>query len=244
MDNFNEINSYNSLMMSPENKKEFRVSTSYSTTKMNIGSELNDISNKNGINSFKRVSIDLHNKNPQKLIMSSDKAFSNIQNISTKEEDSSSSTFTKLPKIQKHLTSATLSDIKNKSNTFFNNTNNSPNSNNQKDYSSLKNNNSTTNNSNMTYRISNNSKANNKNRSYYMGSANSIYSNYMYKYNYNSLISPPDPLLKRTAVPKVNPRFGKMKEYIKLPEFKGEEPIIKFEYKPILKEMLTSPSIY
>jgi hypothetical protein len=65
----------------------------------------------------------------------------------------------------------------------------------------------------------------------------------MYKYNYNSLISPPDPLLKRTAVPKVNPRFGKMKEYIKLPEFKGEEPIIKFEYKPILKEMLTSPSI-
>ena len=243
MDNFNEINSYNSLMMSPENKKEFRVSTSYSSTKMNIGSELNGTSNKNEMNSFKRVSIDLHNKNPQKLIMSSDKVFSNIQNISTKEEDSSSSTFTKLPKIQKHLTSATLSDIKNKSNTFFNNTNNSPNSNNQKDYSSLKNNNSTTNNSNMTYRISNNSKANNKNRSYYMGSANSIYSNYMYKYNYNSLISPPDPLLKRTAVPKVNPRFGKMKEYIKLPEFKGEEPIIKFEYKPILKEMLTSPSI-
>ena len=242
MDNFNEINSYNSLMMSPENKKEFRVSTSYSTTKMNIGSELNDTSNKNGMNSFKRVSIDLHNKNPQKLIMSSDKAFSNIQNISTKEEDSSSSTFTKLPKIQKHLTSATLSDIKNKSNTFFNNTNNSPNSNNQKDYSSIKNNNSTTN-SNITYRISNNSKVNNKNRSYYMGSANSIYSNYMHKYNYNSLISPPDPLLKRTAVPKVNPRFGKMKEYIKLPEFKGEEPIIKFEYKPILKEMLTSPNI-
>ena len=244
MENLNEINSYNSLMMSPENKKEFRVSTSYSTTKMNIGNELNDTSNKNEMNSFKRVSIDLHSKNPQKLIMSSDKVFSNIQNISTKEEDSSSSTFTKLPKIQKHLTSATLSDIKNKSNTFFNNTNNSPNSNNQKDYSSIKNNNSTTNsNSNMTYRMSNNSKVNNKNRSYYMGSANSIYSNYMHKYNYNSLISPPDPLLKRTAVPKVNPRFGKMKEYIKLPEFKGEEPIIKFEYKPILKEMLTSPSI-
>ena len=242
MDNFNEINSYNSLMLSPENKKEFRVSTSYSTTKMNIGSELNDTSSKNEMNSFKRVSIDLHSKNPQKLMMSSDKVFSNIQNISTKEEDSSSSTFTKLPKIQKHLTSATLSDIKNKSNNFFNNTNNSPNSNNQKDYSSIKNNNSTTN-SNMTYRISNNSKPTNKNRSYYMGSANSIYSNYMHKYNYNSLISPPDPLLKRTAVPKVNPRFGKMKAYIKLPEFKGEEPIIKFEYKPILKEMLTSPSI-
>jgi hypothetical protein len=66
----------------------------------------------------------------------------------------------------------------------------------------------------------------------------------IYKYkNYNPLISPPDPLLKRTVVPKVNPRFGKMKAHITLPEFKGEEPITKFEYKPILKEMLTSPSI-
>jgi len=28
-----------------------------------------------------------------------------------------------------------------------------------------------------------------------------------------------------------------------LPEFKGEEPITKFEYRPILKEMLATPSI-
>ena len=34
-----------------------------------------------------------------------------------------------------------------------------------------------------------------------------------------------------------------MKEYIPLPEFKGEEPFTKFEYRPIMKEMLTSPSI-
>ena len=77
-----------------------------------------------------------------------------------------------------------------------------------------------------------------------MSSTNSIYS-HLYKYrDYNSFISPPDPLLKRTVVPKVNPRFGKMREYITLPEFRGEEPISKFEYKPILKEMLTSPSIF
>ena len=66
----------------------------------------------------------------------------------------------------------------------------------------------------------------------------------IYKYkNYNPLISPPDPLLKRAVVPKVNPRFGKMKAHITLPKFKGEEPIIKFEYNLILKEILTSPSI-
>ena len=57
------------------------------------------------------------------------------------------------------------------------------------------------------------------------------------------MFPPADPLLKRTLVPKVNPRFGKMKAHITLPEFKGEEPITKFEYKPILKEMLKTPSI-
>ena len=34
-----------------------------------------------------------------------------------------------------------------------------------------------------------------------------------------------------------------MKQYIPLPDFKGEEPFTKFEYKPIMKEMLTTPSI-
>ena len=57
------------------------------------------------------------------------------------------------------------------------------------------------------------------------------------------MISPPDPLLKRTVVPKVNPRFGKMKAHITIPKFKGEQTIIKFGYKLILKEILTSPSI-
>ena len=68
-----------------------------------------------------------------------------------------------------------------------------------------------------------------KKRGSYMGSANRIYGNHPFKYkNYDSILSPPDPLLKRTAVPKINPRFGKMKEYIPLPEFKGEEPFTKF----------------
>ena len=244
MDNIKEINSYNSLTMSPNIKKEFRVSTSYITTKINLGNELNESIKKNEISSYKRVSSDIHTNNQQKEI-NNEKMITNIQNISTKDEDTSSSTFTKLPKIQKHLTSASLSGIKKlDSNNYFNKDNNSFNSNiiNQKD-NSLINNNSIIN-SNFVSRVFSSSNNNNKNRSHYMGSAHSIYSNHMYKYkNYNELISPPDPLLKRTVVPKVNPRFGKMKAYITLPEFRGEEPITKFEYKPILKEMLTSPSI-
>ena len=240
MDNINEINSYNSLIMSPNIKKEFRVSTSYSSTKINIGNELNNTSKKIENSTYKHVQLG-STKNPETTSINTDKGFSNTQNISTKDEDSSSSTFTKLPKIQKHLTSATLSGIKNlNSNNLFIKDNDSSNSNiiNQKEYSSLNNDDNSAKN-NLAYRI-----FNQKNKIRNMSSANNIYSHYIYKYkNYNSLFSPPDPLLKRTVVPKVNPRFGKMKAYITLPEFRGEEPLTKFEYKPILKEMLSSPSI-
>ena len=224
MDNFNEINSYNSLTMSPNIQKESRSSTSYSLSKMKTGNEINEAMIKNEINSYKRVSIDLHSNNPQKSILNAEKLLTNIQNISTKDEDSSSSTFTKLPKIQKHLTSSsTLSGFKKIDSTnYFSKENNSSNSNilNQKDLS-LINNNSIAN-SNLASRVFNSSKNTNKKRSHYMGSAHSIHSNHIYN-QYNQLFSPPDPLLKRTVVPKVNPRFGKMKAHITLPEFGGED---------------------
>ena len=56
MENINEINSYNSLTMSPNKKKEVRVSTSYRTTKRNIEDELNETLKRNDKNSYKRVS--------------------------------------------------------------------------------------------------------------------------------------------------------------------------------------------
>ncbi len=131
MDNINEINSYNSLTMSPNSKKELRSSTSYSTTKINIGKELNEILKPNNMsNTFKRVQLGINNNNPDKISVNTDKVFNNTQNISTKEEDSSSSLFTKLPKIQKHLTSATLNGEKIlNSNNYFSKENDSSNSN-------------------------------------------------------------------------------------------------------------------
>ena len=253
MENINEINSYNSLTMSPNKKKEVRVSTSYRTTKRNIEDELNETLKKNDKNSYKRVSLEFNNTHQQKISINIDKNFSNIQDISTKEEDSSSGTISKLPKIQKHLTSTSFNSIKD-SNQFFNKFNSNVNSNlsnsnilNPKDSLILNNNNnSTTNSNNTTYQNYNSSKYNNNyyyNRSHNISSARGKYNGHTNYKNYNPLIPPADPLLKRTIVPKVNPRFGKMKAHITLPEFKGEEPITKFEYRPILKEMLATPSI-
>ena len=250
MENFNEINSYNSLTMSPNKKKDImRVSNSYRTTKRNIGNELTEELRKSEINPYKLVSLDLNNSHPNKIDYKYDKNNSNLHDISsTKSEDSSNGTISKFPKIQKHLTSSNFYNMKD-SNQFFNKLNNNINNNlsnsnilNNKD-SLILNNNSTMNSNNTIYHLSNNQNNNKNNRNYNANSARGIYGDqYNYK-NYNPLFPPADPLLKRTIVPKVNPRFGKMKAHIVLPEFKGDEPLIKFEYKPILKEMLTSPSI-
>ena len=241
MDNINEINSYNSITMSPGSKKELRVSTSYSSTKINIATEFNKSSKILDLNNFKRVSKEIYS-NPQRTSINTDKAFTSTQNISTKDEDSSSSILTKLPIIHKQIGSNSLNGSHNIiSNNYLLNDFNSPLISNQKDYTTL-NNNSTSNNETKNINSLNNPKS--TKRGLHRGSANQLYENHSYKYkNYDYLISPPDPLLKRTVVPKVNPRFGKMKAYVPLPEFQGEEPFTKFEYKPIMKEMLTSPSI-
>ena len=55
------------------------------------------------------------------------------------------------------------------------------------------------------------------------------------------LVPPPDPLPKRTVFEKIHPRFGKMRDYIILPEFIGEEPIKKMEFFPVLKSLLITP---
>ena len=250
MENINEINSYNSLSMSPNKKKDIRASTSYRTTKRNIEDELNETLKKNEINSYKRVSIELSNSHNQKNNFNINKNNYNNQDISSaKEEDTSAGTISKFPKIQKHLTSTSFINIKDP-NHYFNKSNNNNNNNlsnsnilNPKDSSIINNNNNSTTNSNSTiYYLSHNQNKNHYNRNHNISSAH-YNEHFNHHKNYNPLFPPADPLLKRTLVPKVNPRFGKMKSYITLPEFKGEEPLIKFEYKPILKEMLTTPSI-
>ena len=134
MDNINEINSYNSITMSPGSKKELRVSTSYSSTKINIATEFNKSSKILDLNNFKRVSKEIYS-NPQRTSINTDKAFTSTQNISTKDEDSSSSILTKLPIIHKQIGSNSLNGSHNIiSNNYLLNDFNSPLNSNQKDY--------------------------------------------------------------------------------------------------------------
>ena len=90
------------------------------------------------------------------------------------------------------------------------------------------------NNNNNINNNNNNSNNNNNNTLSFINNHNGAQSHRTLDHIYSAkyLIPPADPLLKRTSVPKIAPKFGKMKNFIKLPSFIGEEPLEKFEYKP------------
>ena len=231
-ENFKEINSYNSIMNT--NSSKDLNSKFFRTTKFNFGNNGDDFRKTIDSNGPYKISeLDNRTNNEESSMKN------NINDLSTNNEESHMNIFTKLPNIHKHLPSATLPGKNNLKN--FEYKSHSINNNN---YLSLNYNNSSLSKESGSIRI-NQIRRNSKNRNTYRGSANIINQNY-YLYsnkNYNDLFSPPDPLIKRTMVPKIHPRFGKMKAYLNLPEFKGEEPLTKFEYKPMVKDMLTNPSI-
>ena len=249
------INLFNGLSSHPNKKKEPppKSQKRYEEIKYNLPSEKSEPNSK-------RVRIEIQKSLPQKKSISNisniinDKNYSNIQDISTKEEDSSTTTtVSKLPKIQKHLTSTTLISFREKDKDSNNNLSLSKSNNNIKDNEvNLSTNNikiNIQNNNNINNININNNNAshvlNIKNKPHNINSAHSTYYDHhlIYFKNYNSLIPPADPLLKRTIVPKVNPKFGKMKAHIILPDFKGEEPLIKIEYKPALKDIMKNITI-
>ena len=242
------INLFNGLSSRANKKKETPLNSQkkFEEIKFNLPSEKSEPNTT-------RVRIEIQNSLPQKKSLSNisniinDKNTSNIQDISTKEEDSSTATtISKLPKIQKHLTSSNLISFRDKdkdSNNTNNNLSLSKSNNNikEKEITSTNNNTNfnTNNNTNTSHAL------NIKNKPHNISSAHSTYYDHhlIYFKNYNSLIPPADPLLKRTIVPKVNPKFGKMKAHIILPDFKGEEPLIKIEYKPVLKDIMKNITI-
>ena len=243
MDYIKGINLFNGLSSHKNSKKESKSSTHFRDQKKFEEKRYNEPQEKSEPNT-KRVLLEIQNNIQQKKSKNNiniDKNISNIQDISTKEEDSSSGTIiSKLPKIHKHLTSINLSSFKDNSNMILNKSNNSIKDKDKE--SNLSTNTSKTKNNNTNNTHIMNSK---NNKIHNISSAHSTYyDNHLINFkNYNSLIPPADPLLKRTIVPKVNPKFGKMKAHIILPDFKGEEPIIKFEYKPVLKDIIKNITI-
>ena len=233
------INLFNDISNNQRKKKGSRSSTPFEIQKKFDQKNFKEPSERSEPNT-KRVIIEIQNSHQQKKSINNilmDKNLSNIQDISTKEEDSSTTTtISKLPKIQKHLTSINLGGFKENSNLTLSKSNI-----NIKDKDRDKDSNLST-----TITKSKNNVMSSKNKPHNISSAHSTYYDHhlinFKNYNY-SLIPPADPLLKRTIVPKVNPKFGKMKAHIILPDFKGEEPLIKIEYKPALKDIMKNITI-
>ena len=233
------INLFNDISNNQRKKKGSRSSTPFEIQKKFDQKNFKEPSERSEPNT-KRVIIEIQNSHQQKKSINNilmDKNLSNIQDISTKEEDSSTTTtVSKLPKIQKHLTSINLGGFKENSNLTLSKSNI-----NIKDKDRDKDSNLST-----TITKSKNNVMSSKNKPHNISSAHSTYYDHhlinFKNYNY-SLIPPADPLLKRTIVPKVNPKFGKMKAHIMLPDFKGEEPLIKIEYKPALKDIMKNITI-
>ena len=110
------INLFNGLSSRANKKKETPLNSQkkFEEIKFNLPSEKSEPNTT-------RVRIEIQNSLPQKKSLSNisniinDKNTSNIQDISTKEEDSSTATtISKLPKIQKHLTSSNLISFRDK----------------------------------------------------------------------------------------------------------------------------------
>ena len=245
MEYIKEINSLNDISSHKKSKKESKSSASLRSKKNFEEKKSNEISNKSDSNT-KNVITEIKKSLSQKKSLNNktkEKNISNTQDISTKDEENSSTgtTTSKLPRIHKHLTSINLSNS-NKDNSNLSFIKSNLNLKDKDKESNLStNNNSKTKISNVVYNYA----IEDKNKAHNLNSAhNTNYERQLINYkNYHSIIPPADPLLKRTIVPKVNPKFGKMKAHIILPEFKGEEPLIKIEYKPALKDLMKSITI-
>ena len=235
------INLFNDLSSHQGKKKGSRSSTPFKIQKKFDEKKFKEPSEKSEPNT-QRVTIEIQSNHPQKKSITNllmDKNLSNMQDISTKEEDSSTTTtMSKLPKIQKHLTSINLGGFKENANLTLSKSNiNLRDKDKDKDKES---------NFSATITKTKTNTTSSKNKPHNINSAHSTYYDHnlfnFKNYNY-SLIPPADPLLKRTIVPKVNPKFGKMKAHIILPDFKGEEPLTKIEYKPVLKDIMKNITI-
>ena len=113
------INLFNDLSSHQGKKKGSRSSTPFKIQKKFDEKKFKEPSEKSEPNT-QRVTIEIQSNHPQKKSITNllmDKNLSNMQDISTKEEDSSTTTtMSKLPKIQKHLTSINLGGFKENAN--------------------------------------------------------------------------------------------------------------------------------
>ena len=240
----NDINSYNSLSMKNKTcKPDIKSSKKFLSSKIMISNDLSSKYKNNQINSNKKVILDINNANSNILNIDNEENnnYENINKNNKSEEivfldkTNSSKNLSKLPKITKYeiKTNTILESTSNNnpltsiSNSIDKNINYNANLYYTKHHQFH----------NEQFKNKKHSKKR-KNSLRLSGTANfesiNFHKDKMSSENLNNN-------LNKKIKFKNEPKLGKMKEYIKLPDFIGEEPLTEMIFKPMLQDNLTKP---
>ena len=231
-----EINSYNSLIMNQSHKMSQKFSKTYSSSKLLNANELSTSKNKNQLLSDKK---DNHNANLNCFNTDNtlNKNMKNINQNPSEEKETSSKNSKKLPKILKY-TIQTNSLIDSQCGDIFNVNGGIVSASNPTD-KAIKN---SMNNHYQRRNLLFQEEFKEKNSNNQVNRKNSLHLSDATNLDCIKKLLIPNELNKnkKTKIKKeIN--FGKMKEYIKLPEFVGEEPLTEIIFNPIIDDCLTKP---
>ena len=231
-----EINSYNSLIMNQSHKMSQKFSKTYSSSKLLNANELSTSKNKNQLLSDKK---DNHNANLNCFNTDNtlNKNMKNINQNPSEEKETSSKNSKKLPKILKY-TIQTNSLIDSQCGYIFNVNGGIVSASNPTD-KAIKN---SMNNHYQRRNLLFQEEFKEKNSNNQVNRKNSLHLSDATNLDCIKKLLIPNELNKnkKTKIKKeIN--FGKMKEYIKLPEFVGEEPLTEIIFNPIIDDCLTKP---
>ena len=229
-----EINSYNSLIMNQTSKVGSKFNKTYSSSKLLNSNDLSTSKNKNQILSEKK---DIHNANLN-CFNTDNTSNKNMKNLTQKQsEESTLKNVKKLPKILKY-TIQTNSLLDSKCGDSSHNNNRIISVSNHTEKIIKDDMNSHYNRRNLILKEEFKDKPGNNQ----LDRKNSLrLSDTTNLECIKKILMPSDLNKNKKSRTKKEINFGKMKEYIKLPEFIGEEPLTEIIFNPIIDDCLTKP---
>ena len=235
-----EINSYNSLILNQTNKNNLKFSKTYSSSKLLNPADIASLKNNN-----KLLSDKIDNNNAKLNCFNTDNTLNkNMKNINrqpSEEKESSSKNVKKLPKILKY-TIQTNSAIDSKcDNLSINKVKGIISMSNPTDKKRKENINNNSNNfysrKNIIFKEEFKEKISSqidRTNSLKLSETNNLDC-------IKKMITPSDQIKNKKAKIKKEINFGKMKDYIKLSDFLGDEPLTEMTFNPIIDDNLTKP---
>ena len=234
-----EINSYNSLIMNQTNKNNQKFNKTYSSSKLVNSKEISSSKNKNQLLSDKKA---VHNANLN--CFNTDNTLNkNLKNISkkqTEDKDSSSKNVKKLPKILKY-TIQTNSLLDSKCDNSSNVNGGAISISNPTDKTMKENNNNNEENDHSQRNLLLKKEFKEKISIQIDRKGSLKLSDSKNLESMKKILMPVESIKTKKIKSKKEINFGKMKEYIKLPEFIGDEPLTEIIFNPIIDDNLTKP---